>query len=215
MADIKKLQKKYQDLLDKDYPEFVIGVDECGKGSWAGPMIICGMAWFPWHQLPEMDDSKKLSRSKIRHVANVLRLTTDIPWIMAIIKPEQIDRDGIEDAWHQGVAHVIQMLRLKYDEHGSLAVVDGNKLPKYDAGPGKVVAMPKADSYCPAVQAAAIMAKNQQLQEMMMLDEMYPGYGFEENAGYGTAAHRTALKKLGKCPAHRSTFRPMKDMKGG
>lgn len=213
MADVEKLKKKYQDLLDEDYPEFVIGVDECGKGSWAGPMIICGVAWFPWHQLPAMQDSKKLSRPKIQLIANTLRLTTDIPWIMAIIKPEQIDRDGIEDAWHQGAAHVIQMLRLKYDEQGSLAVVDGDTLPKYSTGPGKVVVLPKADTFCPAVQAAAIMAKNQQLYEMTVADEMYPGYGFMKNAGYGTAAHRIALEKLGMCPAHRTVFSPMKEMK--
>lgn len=215
MADIEALKKKYQKLLDDTYPDFVIGVDECGKGSLAGPMVICATAWFPWFVMPPLKDSKKMSRKKIHETAEHLKSKVGLPYLLCVFEPVHIDQKGVDKCWQEGVAHAIQMLRWKYDEHqNALAIIDGNRKPRWATSVERMKAFPKADNYCPAVQAAAIIAKSHQLLVLGTQHAHYPEYGFGDNAGYGTPAHLAALKKHGPSPVHRMSFEPMKSMKG-
>ena len=112
------------------------------------------------------------------------------------------------------MAHVIQMMRWRYDEKGtSLAIIDGNQKPRWRTSVEHMHALTKADMYCPAVQAAAILAKDHQLRTMDLLAEQYPEYGFEKHAGYGTKEHMQAIKEHGPCGAHRMSFKPMSEKK--
>jgi ribonuclease HII len=211
-----RYRKKYEDLLNECYPDFVIGVDECGKGSLAGPMVICATAWFPWFVFPTLKDSKKMGRKQIYETAEQLKSGVGVPYIMGVIEPSHIDAKGIDVCWQEGVAHVIQVLRWQYDDHDTaLAIIDGGRKPKWGTSVERMHALPKADNYCPAVQAAAIIAKCHQLQVMETAHNRYPNYGFDKNAGYGTPKHMDAIKLYGPSPIHRMSFEPMCSLKGG
>lgn len=216
MPSIEELQKEYERLLEETYPDFIIGVDECGKGSIAGPMVICAVAWFPWFHMPtNIRDSKKMTRNQIYSCAHGLRDRQKVPYILGICEPGHIDQVGIERCWEEGVAHVVQMLRWKYDEHdNALAIVDGNKKPQWRTSVEKFYAMPKADTYCLAVQAAAVIAKDHQLTVMRTYAQQFPGYGFGEHAGYGTSKHLEALREKGPCAIHRMSFAPLRGLNG-
>lgn len=209
----------YQEILEEEYPDFIIGVDECGRGSLAGPMVVCAVATFPWMQLPDLRDSKKMSRNKIHSMACFLKSETKVPYVMCVVDPAHIDGVGVEECWHEAVSHAIQVMRFKYDSLSkALVIVDGNKNPKWRTTAEKVVALSKADTFCPAVQAAAIIAKSQQLLLMGTFATIYPKYAFGRNAGYGTQGHMKALEDYGPCHIHRMSYEPMKSMgkkKGG
>ena len=87
-----------------------------------------------------------------------------------------------------------------------LVLVDGNRLPQW-AYPARAIV--KGDARVPAIGAASILAKVSRDRDMQALDAQYPGYGFGAHKGYPTRAHRAALARLGPCPAHRRTFRPV------
>ena len=191
----------------------VIGIDEAGRGPWAGPVTIAA-CWLDVTALsalvPGLDDSKKLTASARETFHCHL---TKPPHRHAVISVpvEVIDRDGILKATLAGMAEVALMLaaRLREDRLGEVVqvLIDGNQMPAL-AMPAQTVV--KGDSRSLSIAAASVIAKHERDLLMKDLAATCPGYGWETNMGYGTKAHQQGLTMLGVTPHHRRSFAPVR-----
>ncbi|WP_085907339.1 ribonuclease HII [Kiloniella majae] len=189
----------------------IAGVDEVGRGPWAGP-VVAGAAWLDRGKLPQkliakLDDSKKLSikkREEINDELYDLHQEGIINLALGEASREEIDELNILQASMLAMQRAISNLSIT----PQAILVDGNKIPKL---PYPAKAVIKGDSISLSIAAASIIAKVNRDHQMFELSIQYPGYGWEKNQGYGTAQHRAALLDLGVTPAHRRTFRPIRE----
>ena len=197
----------------------VIGVDEAGRGPWAGPVTIAA-CWLDVGALsalvPELDDSKGLDDSKKLAAAQrqaFHAILTAPPHRHAVISVpvETIDRDGILRATLAGMAQVAQRLAVMLQEDGRGAVaqvlIDGNQMPPL-ALPAQTVV--KGDARSLSIAAASVIAKHERDMIMQGLAAECPGYGWETNMGYGTKAHQQGLATGGVTRHHRRSFAPVR-----
>ena len=189
----------------------VVGVDEVGRGPWAGP-VTAAAVWLAPDRLDAefragLDDSKKLARARreeIFEAMHTLVTAVDPPLGLGLgeASVEEIDRLNILQASLLAMARAVAALGLTPDA----ALVDGNKAPELGCPVTTVVG---GDRKCLTIAAASIAAKVTRDRLMAELAAAHPGYGWEKNAGYGTAAHREGLARLGVTPHHRRSFRPI------
>ncbi len=185
----------------------VAGLDEAGRGAWAGPVVAAAVI-LPLdcpdlaHILVGVRDSKQLSppaRHALFGVVHQVALGVSV----GISAPAVVDRDGIlpatRRAMQQALAHLSPQPSCLILDHLQLANVS---LPQ--------LAFAKADTHCFSVAAASIVAKVTRDRLMDLLDKRYPGYGLARHKGYGTAMHRAALADLGPTPIHRMSFAPLR-----
>lgn len=188
----------------------VLGVDEAGRGPLAGP-VVAGAVVLPDDGIVGLADSKKLSAR--RRAALEVEIKARCRWAIGVVEVDEIDRINIFAATMRAmtlaVAGVIEQLR--EGDGSALVLVDGNLTPA-----GRVAewrwparAIVGGDASEPAISAASILAKTHRDRLMRVLAEQYPHYGWERNAGYGTAEHMAALNRLGPTPHHRRSFAPV------
>ena len=182
----------------------VCGVDEAGRGPLAGPVIAAAVV-LP-RPLPELlrrhlNDSKKLSAKRREELFAGIFDCAQI----GIGRAEAAEIDAINILQASLLAMRRAVLQVKADH----ALVDGNQPPNLDCGLSCIV---KGDSLSFSIAAASIIAKVSRDREMSELASRYPGYGWERNAGYGTAEHMAALSRLGATPQHRRSFAPIRDL---
>lgn len=182
----------------------LIGVDEAGRRSLAGPVVVAAVTWSSACGLPVVD-SKKLSAKQREVLFDAILAQADAVYITCR-GPEEIDNLGILAATLQGMAECIQVLGKSAD---CPVVIEGHQFPVKPA-PAHHFAVVKGDSRVPAVWAASILAKVTRDRLMAELDLQNPQYGFAKNQGYGTAQHLDALQRLGPCTEHRQTFGQVK-----
>ncbi len=189
----------------------VIGLDEAGRGPWAGP-VVAAAAWLDGERLPPalgsgLDDSKALNEARREALYAALEEAAaagTARFASAVVSAAEIDRLNILQASLQAMARAAAALSLAPD----VALVDGNKAP---ALPCLVETLVKGDARSLSIAAASIVAKVERDRLMAALAERHPGYGWERNRGYGTAEHRAALVRLGVTPEHRRSFRPVRE----
>ncbi|MCE2509785.1 MAG: ribonuclease HII [Alphaproteobacteria bacterium] len=190
--------------LEMEVPGPVAGIDEVGRGPLAGPVLAAAVILkpedFPKHLHGEVRDSKTLSAGKREAVLKALLPISRIGIGAASVR--EIDRLNILNATFLAMARAVQALQLE----PALALVDGNRAPAL-ACPVRTVVGGEMVSL--SIAAASIVAKVTRDRLMVRLGRRHPGYGWERNAGYGTAAHREALLSLGVTPHHRLSFRPI------
>ena len=201
--------------IEQGFAGPVIGIDEAGRGPWAGPVTVAA-AWLHPDAVtalpPGLDDSKKLSPGKR---ADFHHLLTTGPHLHALVTVpvEVIDRDGILRATLDAMAAAAAALasQISVAGHGAVAqvLIDGNQMPPGLAAPAQTVV--KGDSKSLSIAAASVIAKHERDLVMTELAAAHPGYGWETNMGYGTAAHRSAMARLGVTPHHRRSFAPVRD----
>jgi ribonuclease HII len=185
-------------------PQPVCGIDEVGRGPWAGPVVAAAVILDP-RAIPEgLDDSKRVPPVRRAALAARLRECAEVGVGMASV--EEIERLNILQASLLAMARAVAAL----PRVPAFVLVDGNRLPQGLPCGGRAVA--KGDARCLSIAAASIVAKVARDAEMVALAQQFPGFGWERNAGYGTAEHRAALQRLGPTPHHRRGFRPIHKM---
>ncbi len=187
----------------------VAGLDEAGRGAWAGPVCAAAVV-LPLDRLDLPDllagvrDSKQLSPAQRETLFPVIQNVAEaigIGWA----SPTEVDERGIVAATRQAMARAVAGLNGKV----SALLIDHMRLPHLDL-PQR--AFPKADVHCLSVAAASIVAKVTRDQLMIALDQDFPGYGLARHKGYGTRQHREALVRLGPSPIHRLSWRPVREL---
>jgi ribonuclease HII len=178
-----------------------VGIDEVGRGCWAGPLVAGAVALKA--PIPGLKDSKKLSKSQRDKLAVVIHaeaLAVGIGWVSA----GELDAVGLTEAVRLAMERALQQIEIAYDE----VIIDGNI--NYFPDNVKARAIIKADDTVPAVSAASIVAKVARDNYMSELGAPYDRYGFEKHVGYGTALHLERLKLHGISDIHRRSFKPIK-----
>ena len=182
-------------------PGLVAGVDEAGRGPWAGPVVAAAVILRG--AVPAgLNDSKKLSAK--RREALFLALH-DSECLIGVghASVAEIDAINILQATYLAMIRAVEAL----SEPPAHVLVDGNRLPKWRWPATAIVG---GDDCEPAISAASIIAKVTRDRIMVELDAAHPGYGWATNQGYGVAAHAGALRRLGATPHHRASFAPVK-----
>jgi Ribonuclease HII len=182
----------------------VAGIDEVGRGPLAGPVIAAAVivdpATLPPRLTAELDDSKKLSARKREALAALVLESCHVGIGEASV--EEIDRLNILKATFLAMRRALDALGRPVDH----ALVDGNQVPPLDC---TVRCLVGGDGLSLSIAAASVVAKVRRDRLMADLALAHPGYGWEKNAGYGTAAHLEALRRQGPTPHHRKSFAPV------
>lgn len=183
----------------------ILGIDEVGRGPWAGPLVI-GAVVLGGAEIEGLTDSKKLSKKRRNELDVEIRekaLGLGLGWVAA----NEIDEIGLSAALKLATRRAVEQIKTPYDQ----IIIDGTVNFLADTNKGQsVTTLKKADLLIPSVSAASIIAKVARDNFMALQDDIYPGYKFASHVGYGTAAHILAIDKLGVTPLHRLSFAPLK-----
>lgn len=183
-------------------PGAIAGVDEAGRGPWAGPVVTAAVILDPRDIPAGLNDSKKLTEA--RRAALFIEICAKAHVGIAWASPERIDAMNIRAATLWAMRRSVLSLPLV----PAGVLVDGRDVPEGLECPGENVI--KGDARALAIAAASIVAKVTRDRMLLRLDALLPGYGFAAHKGYGTAAHAEALQRLGVTPHHRRSFRPIR-----
>lgn len=186
----------------------ILGIDEAGRGPWAGPLVV-GAVVLGGAQIEGLTDSKKLPKKKREHLYDEVSAHA-VAYASGWVSASELDKIGMSAALRLATRRAVEQINAPYSE----IIIDGTVNFLADTGKGRhVQIMPKADLLVPSVSAASIIAKVERDLYMADLDAVYPGYGFKAHAGYGVAKHRAAIDRLGVTPEHRLSFAPLQKYK--
>ena len=191
--------------------DHVAGVDEAGRGSWAGPLYAATVllnreALLDPAALKGVRDSKMLSARRRDEIFGAIA-NTAVAIGVSRVEARLVDRIGIVEATREAMLQALDSLPFRPD----VVLVDSVQLPRISEYFEIHQYFGHADQKCLSVAAASICAKVSRDRDMIKRSARYPGYGFEANKGYGTPQHRAALARLGMCAIHRQSFRPMRE----
>jgi len=181
--------------------KMIVGIDEVGRGAWAGPLVV-GAVLLGGETIDGLTDSKLLSKKeRVRLDAEIRQRAQAIGlgWVGA----RQIDQIGLSEALKLASRRALAHIHHDYKEiiiDGTIRLIDSPK----------VTLMKKADLLVPSVSAASIVAKVARDNYMKHVDNVFPGYAFNAHVGYGTAVHRQSIDTNGVTPIHRLSFAPLK-----
>ena len=183
------------------------GVDEAGRGCWAGPVVAAAVI-LPGSWCPErLNDSKKLSARVREELCREIRASA-LCWGACAVSAPEIDRTDILRATLRAMGKAVR----KLDPPPQLVLVDGLQIPDIPYPAESVV---HGDATSAAIAAASILAKVYRDRIMTAWDRRFPGYGFASHKGYGAARHQEALRKLGPCVLHRFSYKPIAELDQG
>ena len=201
---VKKLYEFENEVYDAGY-NLVAGVDEAGRGSLVGPVLVAAVILPKNIYLPKLNDSKKIS-AKIREELFDEIKKVAIDFSVVEVSAEEVDELNIYQATLKGMEDAIKNLSVQPE----FVLTDAMKLNLGEEI--KTRSIIHGDALSASIAAASILAK---VTRDRMADEwskIYPAYGFEHNRGYGTKSHFAAIEEFGFCPLHRKTFNPVKKM---
>ena len=182
----------------------IVGIDEVGRGPWAGPLVV-GAVVLGEARIDGLNDSKKVSKTRrLVLVDSIIEHAQayGLGWVDA----GELDSIGLAAALRLATRRALEQITVPYHEiiiDGTVNFLAGTQKGEY------VTTMKQADALIAAVSAASIIAKVARDDYMESLSDTYPGYGFERHVGYGTAAHRRAIETLGVTAEHRRSFAPI------
>ena len=186
----------------------IAGLDEAGRGAWAGPVSAAAVILSPAADLIErlrgVRDSKQMTARQRAFWAEKIREAA-LAWGVGFASCTEIDEIGIVPATRLAMRRALQRLELA-PEH---LLIDALRLPEVALPQTAVI---KGDASILSIAAASVLAKTERDAWMVKLECDYPGYGFARHKGYGTAAHRAALESLGACAEHRMSFKPLREI---
>lgn len=183
----------------------ILGIDEVGRGSWAGPLVV-GAVVLGGAEIDGLTDSKKLTKIQRQKMDIEIREKATgfgLGWVDA----KTIDEIGLAKSLEIATKLAVEQVKAPYHE----IIIDGtvNFLATTNKGQ-YVTTLKKADLLIPSVSAASIIAKVARDKFMEEQEKLYPGYKFDRHVGYGTEAHRKAIDKLSVTPLHRLSFKPLR-----
>ena len=182
----------------------ILGIDEAGRGPWAGPLVV-GAVVLGGVEIEGLTDSKKLSKKK-RELVYEQVIERSLAYASGWVSAGELDEIGMSAALRLATRRAVEQIAVPYSE----IIIDGTVNFLADTGKGAYVqTMTKADLLIPSVSAASIIAKVERDRWMAKQDVLYPEYGFSAHAGYGTARHRAAIEQYGVTPLHRLSFAPL------
>ncbi len=183
-------------------PGHVCGVDEAGRGPWAGPVSAAAVILDPTRIPKGLNDSKKLT-AKARAALEIEIKQVAVAWCVGLASVEEIEELNILHAAGLAMRRAVEGLAVT----PSFALVDGNYRFRL---PCEVKTVIKGDSLSCSIAAASILAKEARDKIMIEMDSVYPGYGFAGHKGYHAAIHVEGLRRLGPSPIHRMSWAPVK-----
>jgi ribonuclease HII len=201
-------------IIHETHVDHIIGIDEVGLGAIAGPLVVAGAVFERRWSDTEVRDSKKFSGGG--RVAHEKRLRVLEECIKPVCKFQQIECVSHREVDALGMAQALEDairrigIRCSHAYPDSMLVVDGDNFPRLYRVKA-VVALPKGDALIPAVGAASIIAKTTRDALMITEDAVHPGYGFDQHMGYAVPDHIHALERLGPCPIHRMSYKPVQN----
>lgn len=188
----------------------ILGIDEVGRGPWAGPLVVGAVVLPDDHTLDGLTDSKKLS-AKRRDELDVLIREQALGWGLGWVHADELDSLGLSASLKLATIRAVEAVKAPYHE----IIIDGTINFLKETSKGQyVTTLAKADLLVPAVSAASIIAKVARDTYMQQQDALFPGYGFGTHVGYGTAKHQQALNELGVTSLHRTSFAPIAKLLG-
>lgn len=195
--------------LKKDGLEHIAGLDEVGRGAWAGPVVAAAVI-LPLDRpdladrLDGVRDSKMMTAQQRRHWAEIIRRVS-LAVGLGSATPLEVDTAGLIEATRRAMQRALTSLPVTPDhlliDHISLP---GTRLPQTPLTHGDMIAL--------SIAASSVIAKVARDSIMGHMSHAYPGYGFEEHVGYGTLRHRQAIRRLGACPIHRRSYAPLRSL---
>ena len=185
---------------------YLIGVDEAGRGPLAGPVVSAAVCLPVDFRLSDLNDSKKLSQ-KTREKLYPQIMQSAVSWGVGFGLSNLIDEVNILQATKFSMLKAIELAEIR-GMSDLLVVIDGNQPLKTERQQRTVVG---GDRLSVSIAAASVIAKVLRDKWMVIADKRWPEYGFAKHKGYGTKAHLDALKEFGPCPIHRMSFKPVKN----
>ena len=176
----------------------VCGVDEAGRGPLAGPVFAAAVMLPHGFDIPELNDSKKLSEKKRERLFKEIT-SSALTYGVSSASVEEIESLNILGATYLAMNRAIAKLEITPE----LALIDGNRCEGIEFPCRTII---KGDGNCADIAAASILAKVSRDRLMLEMADLYPEYGFEKHKGYGTKEHYAALREFGPCPIHRASF---------
>ncbi len=192
------LAMKEYEIQYGDTHAFIAGIDEVGRGPFAGPVYAAAVILPKDEEILYLNDSKKLSEKKREELYDVI-MDKAVAVGIGCRDNNRIDEINILQATFEAMQDAVKNLKVKPD----LLLNDAVIIPKIDIEQVKII---KGDAKSVSIAAASIIAKVTRDRYMTQIDKEYPGYGFAKNKGYGTSEHIKALKELGPTPLHRRSF---------
>lgn len=189
--------------IESEYNGIIVAIDEVGRGPWAGPVMAAAAILDPSCIPSGIDDSKKLNAAKRESLSFAIQQSARVT--IGIASVEEIDSLNILNATHLAMTRAYDALEVS----AAIALIDGNRAPKLSCPTRCIV---QGDSLSLSIAAASIVAKVARDRLMRELAAEFPGYGWETNAGYGTAGHQDGLRQYGVTPHHRRSFAPIRDL---
>jgi ribonuclease HII len=202
---------RHEETLNKKGFSFICGVDEVGRGPWAGPLVACAVVIerndYKFAKLKKIGvrDSKKLDEEKRERFYDILTSDKEIHHSLGWVKSKEIDKLGMAEANNLVLKRAIRGLKIKPD----YILSDGFNIKKLG---GKQERFIKGDRKILTISAASIIAKVSRDRYMVELSKKFKHYGFEKHKGYGTKRHQEAIKQFGICPEHRRSFKPIREI---
>jgi ribonuclease HII len=176
----------------------VAGVDEVGRGALCGPVVAAAVVLGDHFATEGLDDSKRLTRRQRERLAERIRAEAR-GFAIGVAEPAEVDAHNVLRATHAAMRRAVEGLPVRPDA----LLVDALTIPGLDLPQTPIV---KGDALSVSIAAASILAKVTRDALMSDLDARHPGYGLSRNMGYGSEAHRDALRRLGPSPIHRRSF---------
>ncbi|MEX2028814.1 MAG: ribonuclease HII [Candidatus Curtissbacteria bacterium] len=186
-------------LWAKGY-NYIVGIDEVGRGSWAGPLVVAGVILPKNFVIPEDLADSKLVKPQARQKLSKFIQQTAVAFATAQIEPRGIDKHGVGQATHEAFRKVIKILTPVPD----FALIDAFYIKRFLRS--RQQAVKDGDKICASIAAASIVAKVYRDSLMKKAHFKYPQYGFGKHKGYGTKMHQEAIKKYGFTKIHRLSY---------
>ncbi|MBI4412300.1 MAG: ribonuclease HII [Deltaproteobacteria bacterium] len=194
----------WEKRLWRDGYRFVAGLDEAGRGAWAGPVVAAAVVLHPDTDIPGVDDSKKLKPQKREELFEIIRHDA-AGFGIGVIEPSVIDRINIQEAAFLAMRQALEKLSVRAE----YLLVDGNRGIGVDI-PQKLLV--GGDGLSASIGAASILAKVTRDRLMTEMEKKYPSFRFSRHKGYGTRQHLAEIQNQGPLAIHRMSFEPIRSL---